>query len=54
MKENEYMWILLSYIAQETTDQYDLTSIEDNIWIYIEIQKRMPGLKQAGKMKMTA
>ena len=31
-------------------DQYEPASIEDNVWIYIKIQKGMPGLKQAGKI----
>ena len=31
-------------------DKYEPASIEDNVWIYIKIQKGMPGLKQAGKI----
>ena len=44
------MWILLPLIPQEIINQYDLASIEDNIWIYIKIQKGISGPNQAGKI----
>ena len=49
MKEYEYTRILLSSMHQETINQYELTYIKDNGWIYTRIKNRMPGLKQAGK-----
>ena len=39
MEEYEHMRILLSSINKEIIDQYELASIEDNGWIYIEIKK---------------
>ena len=44
----EYMWLPLDLIPTEIISQYHLHQIEDNHWIYIEIQKGMYGLPQAG------
>ena len=44
------MWIKLSSILQEIIDQYNLEVIQHDGWVYIKIQKGMPGLKQAGKI----
>ena len=48
------MWILLSSIPQEIIDQYELAYIEYNGWVYIKIQKVIPGLNQVGKIPMSA
>ena len=37
-------------IPQEIIDQYNLTKLSSNGWVYMEIRKGMPGLKQAGKV----
>ena len=50
MEEYEYMWIQLSFIPQEIIDQYDLDSIKEDVCVYIDIQKGMLVLKQAGKI----
>ena len=54
MEYYEYIRILLYSIPQEIIDQYELVSIEENSWIFIEIHKGMSVLKQAGKLSMTA
>ena len=37
-------------IPEEIIQQYNLNSLQHKGWIYIEIRKGMPGLKQAGKI----
>ena len=45
----EYMRLHLSIIPDEIIEQYNLRELADNDgWVYMEIQKGMPGLKQAG------
>jgi hypothetical protein len=44
----EYMVINLSSIPQETIDKYDLIELAQDGNVYIEIQKGMFGLPQAG------
>jgi hypothetical protein len=44
----EYMVINLSSLPQETIEKYDLISLAQDIKVYIEIQKGMYGLPQAG------
>ena len=40
------MWLTLYLIPEEIISQYNLYHVQDNWWIYIEIQKRMYGLSQ--------
>ena len=47
------MRMLLADIPQEIFDQYDLLSLAHNGYVYMEIRKGMPGLKQAGKVANT-
>jgi hypothetical protein len=44
----EYMVINLSSLPQETIDKYDLIELAQDGKVYIEIQKEMYGLPQAG------
>jgi hypothetical protein len=44
----EYMVINLLSLPQETIDKYDLIELEQDGKVYIEIQKGMYGLPQAG------
>ena len=48
IKDYEYMRIKLVDIPQEFIDEYNLTSITNNGWVYIEIRKGAYGLPQAG------
>ena len=50
MSTYEYMRIRYSEIPEEIKSQYNLQHLEHNGWIYLEIRKGMPGLKQAGKI----
>ena len=49
MSTYEYMRIRYNEIPEEIIQQYKLNNLEHNGWVYIEIRKGMPGLKQAGK-----
>ena len=42
--------MILEIIPKEIITQYELHKIAVNVWVYIEIRKGMPGLKQAGKI----
>jgi hypothetical protein len=44
----EYMVINLSSLPQETIDKYDLLNLSQDVKVYIEIEKGMYGLLQAG------
>ena len=49
MERYEYMRIHISIISQEIVNQYNLLDlINENCWVYINIQKGMYGLPQAG------
>ena len=48
MKEYEYMKLPLPQIPPEIVNLYKLQSIASNGWVYLEIQKGMYGLNQAG------
>jgi hypothetical protein len=48
LRRLEYMVIKLSSLPQETIDKYDLTELAQDGKVYIEIQKGMYGLPQAG------
>ena len=41
------MIIILAIVPNEIIEKYKLRDLESNRWIYIEIQKGIPGLKQA-------
>ena len=46
----EYLRIALKDIPEEIVHQYKLQNIIHNGYVYIEVQKGMPGLKQAGEI----
>ena len=46
----EYMRIPIALIPAEIVTEYNLTSIEHDGFVYIEIRKGIPGLKQAGRI----
>ena len=46
----EYMKIRFDQIPQEIVDAYNLKPLEHNGYIFMEIRKGMPGLKQAGRI----
>jgi hypothetical protein len=48
LRRFEYMGINLSSLPQETIDKYDLIELAQEGRVYIEIQKGMYGLPQAG------
>ena len=48
MKVFEYMYLPISIIPQEIIDKYNLRDLAEDGWVYIEIQKGMYDLKQAG------
>jgi hypothetical protein len=50
MPEYEYMRIQLDIIPEEVINQYNLRALAVNGWVYLEIRKGMPGLKQAGRI----
>ena len=50
MARYEYMKIALDLLLDEIIRQYGLADIASNGWIYMEIRKGMPGLKQAGRI----
>ena len=53
MMEYKYMKIRYNEITMEIKTQYGLSEIEHNGYIYLQIRKGMPGLKQAGKISNT-
>ena len=46
----EYMRMLLADIPEEIITQYDLRAIAHTGYVYMEINKGMPGLKEAGRV----
>ena len=40
----------LADIPEEIVEQYNLRKIATNGWVYMEIRKGMPGLRQVGKV----
>jgi hypothetical protein len=44
----EYMKMLLSHFPEEIIQRYNLKALAVDGWVYIEIRKRMYGLKQTG------
>ena len=43
----EYMELALACIPDKSIDQYSLHTLISNGWVYLDIRKGMPGLKQA-------
>ena len=50
MSTYEYMRIRYDEIPKEIIQQYTLHNLQHKGWVYLEIRKFMPGLKQAGKI----
>ena len=51
MARYEYTKLALDFFPDEIIKQYDLRSLVcPNVWIYMEIRKGMPGLKQASRI----
>ena len=48
MGRYDYMKISLAILPEEIIAQYNLLQLVSNGWVYLEIRKGMPGLKQAG------
>ena len=44
------MKLALACIPEEIIDQYSLRMLSSDGWVYLEIRKGMPGLKQAGRI----
>ena len=45
-----YMKLALECIPDKIIDQYSLRTLSSNVWVYLEIRKGMPGLKQSGRI----
>ena len=50
MSRYDYVRIKLDIIPDEIVAQYSLDNIAKYGWVYMEIQKGMPGLRNAGKI----
>ena len=50
MERYEYMRLPRALLPSEIVAQYHLDSLAHDGWVYMEIRKGMPGLKQAGKI----
>ena len=50
MEKYEYMRIKYDEIPENVKQKYNLRAIQHNGWVYIQIRKGMPGLKQAGRI----
>ena len=46
----EYLRMATKDIPQEIVEQYNLPSITNNRWVYMEVRKGIPELKQTGKI----
>ena len=46
----KYMKLALACIPDEIIEQYNLRTLSSNGWVYLEIRKGMPVLKQAGRI----
>ena len=47
LPDPQYMKMILKIIPQEIIDQYQIQDLQENGWVYMNIVKGMPGLKQA-------
>ena len=50
MTRYKYMKIYLDIIPEEIILKYNLRYLASNGWVYMEIRKGVPGLKQAGRI----
>ena len=50
MARYEYMNIILDILPEEIIAQYNLYQLASNRWVYLEIHKGIPGLKQVGRV----
>ena len=50
MARYEYMKLALAYIPDEIIEQYSLRTLSYDGWVYLEIRKGMPVLKQSGRI----
>ena len=50
MAHYKYMKLALACIPDKIIDQYNLRSLSFDVWVYLEIRKVMPSLKQAGRI----
>ena len=50
MARYEYMKLALACISEEIIEQYSLHTLSSDGWVYLEIRKGMPSLKQAGRI----
>ena len=50
MAQYEYMNISLDILPEEIIAQYNLRQLTSNAWVYLEIRKGMPVLKEAGRI----
>ena len=48
MARYKYMKLAPACIPDEIIEQYSLCTLSSDDWVYLEIRKGMPGLKQAG------
>ena len=46
----EYLQVQLNMVPEEIQHQYALHMLVNGGWVYIEVRKGMPGLKEAGKV----
>ena len=47
MASYKYMKLALACIPDKIIEQYNLNTLSSDGWVYLEIHKGMPGLKQA-------
>ena len=50
MGRYEYMKISLAVLPEEIIAQYNLLQLVSKRWVYLEIRKGMPGLKQTSRI----
>ena len=50
MARYEYMKLALACILDKIIEQYNLNTLSSDGWVYLEIRKGIPGLKQAGRI----
>ena len=50
MVRYEYMKLALACIPDEIINQYNLRALISDGWVYLDIRKGVPGLKQAGRI----
>ena len=50
MARYEYMKLSLACILEEIINQYSLRTLSSDGWVYLDIRKGMPGVKQASRI----